>query len=424
MLVLASILIITTVVVEFAYNAHVAYDVAAAQRDQLKAYYLARSALNLIKLELRSERQLRQQFAGMLSQLAKTDLTSDPLCKTYPLSTGILQGLSSGLLTNATGSEADKTPEAPKQEEEKKAVSEEKSDPFDLGGDFEATCDTEERKINLNAFYRRPGASDSQPTPGATSSGYDEQKNLLVALFSQKAFEPIFNGHRDEILKVVGAIADWADADERTNEVPGISGGLEEEAYSGLGYKPKNGKYEDTSELLLVPGVGDQLYRLLEPSVTVFGDNKLNVCQADGDTLRAFLLNYSLTTPGASRLNPEDEPKMLSLVQSLKLVCQKANPQSIDVANAITSVLGGSAGTETPGSGSSTRNRSRRGQDASNPPPGAQGTGLVGKISTTNRFFSVEAVGEVGEQKVTIRAVLDAQSPAPTPWKTVYFQVR
>ena len=47
MLVLGSLLIISTIVVEFAYNAHIAYDVAASQRDRLRAEYLAQSALNL-----------------------------------------------------------------------------------------------------------------------------------------------------------------------------------------------------------------------------------------------------------------------------------------------------------------------------------------------------------------------------------------
>ena len=427
MLVLGSLLIISTIVVEFAYNAHIAYDVAATQRDRLRAEYLAQSAANLTRLALRSERELRTRFASLLSQLGSSEVTSDPFCKLFPISTGILQGIGQGSLpglTNAEGETENESGEKPPEENPPVDETEEQPDLMNLGGDFMGSCDTEERKINLNAFAQPllPEGGPSAPT-----ASYEDQKNLLYTLLTQPEFEKLFEGKREKIRDVVNAIADWADADDQINEALGIAGGYEESLYGDLDYKPKNGRYLSPQELLLVPGVGDDLFRLLEPHVTVYGDNKINLCQGDEALIRAFLIHYSQTTPGASPLNPEDERTMGAVLESVRLACQQQNPQPMQVAQAISSVLGGS-----PGSAATARRSARsprRGEpsepsdEAGSPAPAATGaSGLVSRISTQNRFYRIQAVGTVGETEVRILTVIDTQTVDPNLWKTLYFR--
>lgn len=400
MMVLGSLLILSTIAVEFAYNSHISYEIASSERDRLQAYYLARSALNLIRLELKVERQLRAQLAGLLKNLSGSGVTSDPLCKQLPFSTGLLKGLASGALLGGggggePGGEEEGAEEKGKVPEEAKMV--EGAEEFlDFGGDFEVVCDTEERKINLNVFRTSP--LPAAGTAGGPLSLYDDQKNMLFALLSQKEFDPIFGGggKPDEIRKVVNAIADWADRDDRINESPGVSGGSEDSDYTGTGttYKVKNGKYATPAELLLVAGVGDDLYQKLSPQVTVYGDNKINLCQASDELVRAFAFRYSQSTPGITPINREDEDKLNTIVEAVRMACSDPAPTPANVAGAIATAMGA-----------------------------AGAAGLDKQITTTNRFYRVEATGQVQESRVKITAVLDTAPTNPNLWKTLYFRV-
>lgn len=386
-MVLASLLVISTVIVEFAYNAHISYEIAATQRDRLKALYLARSALNLVRLELGAEKRLRQQFADVIKQMAGSEFSSGPFCKLFPLSTGLIEGLSSGSLTGPTEEEATVEEE---QEKGENPPEEEKKDLLNLGGDFEGSCDSEEGKINLNIFYTLPTpAGEEGAPPPAKALSPAEQKGLLYALLSQKQFDTIFEDRRDDRQKVVNAIIDWVDLDDRMTEASGMGGGYEESEYSGVSYKPKNGKYGTKAELLLIPGLGDDLFKLLEPNVTVYGDNRINFCQASEETVRAFLDQAK----GSGSSGGDDSKSLEPFFDSLKEICSDPNVQPTQVANLIGSYTGGNS------------------------------SDLASKITTTNRFYTIDAVGESGGHKIRIHVVLDTQNQNPNLWKTLYFRV-
>ncbi|MBI3540650.1 MAG: general secretion pathway protein GspK [Deltaproteobacteria bacterium] len=406
-MVLASLLIITTIAVEFAYNSHVAYELASSQRDQLAAYYLARSAINLQRVELKIEKQLRAQYAGQLGQVANSGITSEPFCKQMPLSTGLLKGLSSGLLTGgpAKPDEATKKEETPAPEAKKDLekgspaqVVEGAKDFLDFNGDFEAVCDTEERKINLNIFRADPLAASGTQTGTQQAvtpqSLYDDQKSMLYALLMQKEYESIFKGRPDEVKKVVNAIADWADKDDQINEAPGLAGGAEDSLYTSYGYKVKNGKYASVAEILLVAGVGDDLYQKLAPELTVYGDNKINVCQASAPMVRAYITKFAQTNPGIPTISPNDTSAWAKVETALQLVCNTPAPQPVNVAAAITSALGV-------------------------PPVPA----LASQISTVNRFYRIEATGEVNGSRVRLVTILDGGQIGAAAWKPLYFRV-
>ncbi|MBI2082786.1 MAG: general secretion pathway protein GspK [Deltaproteobacteria bacterium] len=427
MIVLASLLIVSTVVVEFAYNAHVAYSVATTLRNRMKAYYLAQSAMNLTRLQLSKERQMRQQFASLLSEMSGTGVSNDPFCKMFPLSTQMIQGIASGSVS--LGEEG----LTQGGEEETGGGEQEGGDLFNLGGDFEGKCDTEEGKINLNAFRPSargvggvgvlPGAFENEEgaVNPAASRTYENQKSLLVSLLTQPEFEKTSGGSVDSMRKIATAIADWVDLDDRINEAAGLQGGYEDADYSDLPYKPKNGKFATKAELLLIPNLGDELFQLMEPSVTVYGDDKINICQSSDETIRAFLQNYSQTTPGAFPFNPNDETRVASLIDAIREACSQPNPRPAQIAQVITSALGGQAGTEQAGTGeeggevTEGRAKGRR--------PKGGGSGLASQIRTENRFYSLEATGTVGEIEVRIRSVLDTNGTNPNLWKILYYRV-
>lgn len=397
-LVLGALVVLTTIAVEFAYKTRAAYDVASARRDRLQAYYLARSALQLGRLELKGEKQLRAQIASLLQELPRSGVTSDPLCKQLPLSTGFIQGIASGaLLDGLTGQGEEEA-----KEEEAAPVPEERGEGFlNFEGDFEMTCDTEERKINLNLFRADPAPVPGSVPPGnptAASSLYEEQKTALFSLMSQKEFEPIFGDKPDEIRKVVNAIADWADRDDRINEAPGVSGSDEGSLYEGpdVAYKIKNGKFTSLPEILLVAGVGDDLYRLLSDNLTVYGDSRINLCQASDQVIKAFVARFAQGRLGGVSipLDYADEQRWTAVTEAVRQACDTPSPQPAQVANAVAGALGLT-----------------------------NAAGMAGQITTTNRFYRLEAVGNVKESEVKIIAVLDTGQANPQMWKTLYYRV-
>lgn len=422
MMVLGSLLILTTLAVEFAYNTHVAYEIASSERERLQSYYLARSGMNLIRLELKVENQLRAQYGELLQSLSGSGVTSDPLCKQLPLSTGLLKGVTSGSLLGDAEEDSDKGDEEAGGEDKKGEEAPEEPVPetegfFTFRGDFEVSCDSEERKINLNVFRNfpplsaetvapvvpmtpsLPGATPSAPAVSAATATqmYEDTKNVLFALMSQKDFEPIFQGKPDEIRKVVNNIADWADRDDQVNEAGGMAGGSEDSEYSGEAYtyKVKNGKYASVAELLLVAGVGDDLYRKLEPQVTVYGEQqKIALCQSSDEMVKAFVQGFLQGSAGGLIvISADDEEKWTAIIEAVRGACSQPSPTPAIVAQAIGQVIGL-----------------------------ANVTPMTRQITTKNRFYRIESTGSVGETRVKLTSVLDTNGPA-SKWKSLYFRV-
>ena len=92
----------------------------------------------------------------------------------------------------------------------------------------------------------------------------------------------------EEAARVAASVLDWRDADDR--EEPD---GAESPHYRSLSppYDCKNAPLESPEELLLVRGVTPELYRRVEPYVTVYGAGPVNLNTAGPMVLRALGLS-------------------------------------------------------------------------------------------------------------------------------------
>ncbi len=407
-LVLGILVILSALVVEMAEQAHISYELVSTERDRLKAFYLARSAIQMVRLEVKIEKQLRSQFANLLQNLQGAGVVSDPLCKQIPLSTGLLKGLAQGGLTASADKKPDKKETKPAKEEKIGEPSESAKEFLQFDGDFDVVCDTEERKINVNLFRsgavleggETTGLASETPPQGILSgdrgSLYENQKQLLTALLNQSEFDSFFEGKRDLIKKIVNSIADWVDPDDRINEAPGIAGGSEQSEYpSTSSYKVKNGKYTSLAELLLLPEMTDDLFQKLAPHLTLYGEAQINVCQAEDTLLKAFVIRTLQTVSNLTTPPRMDESRWQSLLTAVHLACNQPSPQVTQIAQAISGSLGLTG-------------------DAN----------LARQITTSNRFYRFEATGVVGDSQVKIRQVIDTGGGQfPGAWKTLYFQI-
>jgi len=279
------IAIVTSAVMDFAYNSRIYLMMAAHARDEVRAYYLARSAFNFARLVLFYQKQLdavASNFLGQLQQQMGMNLPVSAgiqLWQIMPSSCDFLNGLTqSGVAAALESGELDVS------DLENGEVNVE----FGLG-EFEGTCDfditDEGGKINLYNLT----------VPGRRRMLVIRQ---LQELLAPRKYDFLFqnrdpDGQYTTREELIGAIVDWID-DKDGNRMFDITfmdnvGGPEDQYYQGLEdpYLPKNAYFDTKQELHLVRGIGDDFFRLFGDRITIYPDDKnvvINWCTADWET--------------------------------------------------------------------------------------------------------------------------------------------
>lgn len=290
MMVLAYILIMTALVVAHFQNNLVSLSIASNARDDIKAFYKARSALNLSRLILAFQYDLEKDpdFARIMqnSQFQIYQIT-DLLMEPFKTGAVALQGAGEESIasydlqgggTTGLGDEA---------------------------GDYTVQITPEEGRININRFA------------GSNSKVALFDICLLVA---PKEYDDLFddNGgehkHKAERLDMISALVDWVDTDQdktslnKRCEFEG-AGGDEAGVYEKAAltkkqrYEPKNAKFTTLDELYLVHGITDDFMAQFRDSLTVYPIDKVNVNIATGRVLYAVLCN-AVSSIGGQPIDP------------------------------------------------------------------------------------------------------------------------
>lgn len=299
---LIMVLVITTIVsaisADLANEAKVNVRAAANTRDQLQAYFHARSAVELELFVLRFQGQLKSVLSFLpipLFELSGFLVSSDTM---------------KGLITTRK--------ESPTDEKKKDTFALDK--PF---GNFEGSFWIEEvvdenRKININL-----------ESPTACTNF---MHTLLAAMMDDPKYDPLFEtigDSRDPIrnrLEIIANITDWVDGNDTIDTVCTLtgdqsSGGTSEDSrYDHLPYnaryKPKNGQMTSLAELRMVPGVNDAFMRIFGPFLTVWSDKKgISMQTADKQMLRAVIRAISVGPPTAG-----DEEKFKKFLEEKSIL--------------------------------------------------------------------------------------------------------
>lgn len=301
---LIMVLVITTVMgaiaTDLANSAAVNVRAAANSRDQLQAYFHARSSVELELFLLRFQGQVKGALEQVGIPLPLFELS------TFLVSSDTMKGIL----------DRKKHPE-----DEQKKGSAALSQPFgDFNGSFwiEEVVD-ENRKINVNL---------ESPTQCQNFSHV-----LLGALMDDPKYDPLFEtigDSRDPIrnrLEIIANITDWVDGNDTVDTVCTItgdssqSGASEDTRYDRLPYdvryKPKNGQLTSLAELRMVPGVNDAFMRIFGPSLTVWSDNKGSIAMQTADPLmlRAVIRAITVGPP-----QPADEEKFQKFMEEKNLL--------------------------------------------------------------------------------------------------------
>jgi general secretion pathway protein K len=322
-----SITLLTVVATEFAYNTRVDLQLAANQRDEVRAYYMARSGMSLGRLLLRFQKQINQtpipNLSGLLQQFMNPGGTPPgaaggqqaaqtlniQLWKLARVDCYMLKGLVKS--DAGEGKEGGKAEEEPAPEDEKFSMEDGEDGARALTdqplkrsfggfeGCFLANISDEEEKLNI---HRLAGlATDALPTA-----------SRLMDLFADKRFEFLFN--RDDANRVrvtpqdvVIALKDWVDEDEVQSAInvadpvnPFAAGFSPEDSnYDRFDprYEAKNARFDSVDELYRVHGVTDMFMAAFRDRLTVYPDVNSKPNVNTDDPMMMYMAILSVADP-------------------------------------------------------------------------------------------------------------------------------
>ncbi|MFO1462564.1 MAG: type II secretion system protein GspK [bacterium] len=416
LMVLASLAILSSLIVEFAYNSNVTYNLALNEKDRLQAYYLAESALNFSKLILKFDKEARK-LAGEASNKLGRNIQIQPLYEMIPLNSEILRGI-----TQAEGGG-----EAAEGGEEGAAASPGANPAQALGGfnlkgaesflafegNFSSEISEEDAKLNVNAFF----------SILPTNKNYERLKSTLYHLLLSDDFKGLFEDRFRGAKELAQNIADYVDRDDSQNEAGGQDRGREGVG-SGTQVKMKNGKLLSLEELSQVPGMTEEIFQKLKPYVTIYGaDEKIFLCRAKDPLVKAVILAYTESDPDKMEPLRDDNTELLTKATDAVL---NSCPDTQAMANELDKALGvAQPGSETAPSGSGGKSGSTTTLTGATSPAaaGAVPNSFANMIKSENKIFTVIGIGTVGETEVRLKTVLDTSSPNPNRWPVLYWRV-
>jgi general secretion pathway protein K len=342
-LVLTTLAILTAVGVDFSYSSRVSLKLAENLRDETRAEYLAKSAINLSRLLLHFQKQVDQMggqigaalgggpggaLGGILGGVpggvpgrplppgspapAAGNNLGIRLWQVVPIDSNAFGALLSGSMEGLQAAKAAaETSALPPAAGGKRVVA------HDFGGfdgSYHAAIVDENSRINVQRLDDLGARAVSALTQ-------------LRAMMADPKYDFIFDeadANRDRVRRedVLLAMKDWIDIDETgtaldpTNpQRPFVSGFSDENsAYSRYEprYKAKNGRFDSLEELYMVRGVNDRFMAAFGDRLTIWPDINSNL-NVNTDDPQQMLTNILIAAA-----NPNDpvlrDPRLLQTI--------------------------------------------------------------------------------------------------------------
>lgn len=255
LLAIFSLILMISIAVEVSYDSSVEYLVAAQQVNRLKAYYNAKSGVEISLLRILLYKKAMATFG---KDLGKNASMLDPIWQ-FPFAWPPV------IPAEASSVDKDQIQTAVKDST--------------IEGSFVATIASEGSRIDINDL-------------GAFG---EEGKKLKEA--TKKQILEIFTGQieNDEEFRkeysnfkfdeLVNNITDWIDEDAES-----LNGGDEKGQYPDVQseFIPPNKPFKTLEELHMVAKMDDKLFAILAPRITVYGVKGINVNYATGDVLKSL----------------------------------------------------------------------------------------------------------------------------------------
>ncbi|MBU1086236.1 MAG: general secretion pathway protein GspK [Candidatus Omnitrophica bacterium] len=139
------------------------------------------------------------------------------------------------------------------------------------------------------------------------ANGQSDEENIMYGIFDEQSKLNINTAERKELLallvesakiesdiadQIASSIIDWRDADSLS-----LAKGAEDNYYHGLknSYECKDYQFESIEELRYVKGMDYNIFKKIQPYITVYGSGLVNINTAARNVLKALGLSDRLT---------------------------------------------------------------------------------------------------------------------------------
>ncbi len=308
-LVLGALTLLTVMLTEFQDATSAELGNALSQRDELKAEYAAKSAINLSRLLIAAEPTIRKGIAPLFMMMRM----APPQIPVWAYADRVL-----GAFNDKDGNQAFQ-----------QLAGVDLADGKNLGlkgAGFDVQIVDEDSKIDLNTAV-----------PGDAFSEVREATELM-GLMAGPQYNPMFenrdtDGAYSDRQTICSALIDWVDPDQNAYNCDPNSGtaqqsaGAEDSFYRMLKkpYQRKNAAFDSLEELHLVRGISDQFWdTFIDPdpddpdkrTVTIWSQGKVNVNTANAQTLLAVICAYGPDSPVCS--DPSQAATFLMVLNGVK----------------------------------------------------------------------------------------------------------
>ena len=392
---ISSLTLLIAIISQFTYDTTVQLAQAANARDEVRAHYMARSAVNLSRMLIKIQTRFIDPIMGNAQKML-----GDSLGPGMGLSlritdyAGAIMGFFGGTKEEAAGLGS--------------LIGIDIAQAKGLGmkhGSLDAEISTEDGKINLNCGS---GAAWNAQSQGVL---YQQLLGLMYSPRYNPMFEfPNANGQIVERTEVATALIDWADGDEQRFSPLGAAGG-EDYRYNASKdpYRAHDNSYDTVEEAAQVYGMGADMIEAFMPHLTVYANSdgsrqcKVNLKAIKGDCTPLMVGLIRAAMLGDPTKPPTDvtilDDRIIYPLASI--LCERGGVMGFDSLDTIISVLSNPAASisrEDP--------RYQMMQGLKGITITKQDLGKVAYVGTP-RVYRIVATGEVGKVKKKITAILD-----------------
>jgi general secretion pathway protein K len=328
---ISTLALLIALVSEFTYQTSIYSAQAANARDEVRAHYLARSAVALSRLLIRIQQKfvdpIMAQAQQMLNQSAGGDLGVSLRVTDYA---GPIMGFFGGTAEEVSSLGS--------------LIGIDTSNAKGLGmkhGRIDSEITTEDGKIDINC--------------GGGPSGERDRQITVYRLLSALTFSPRYNrlfsernaaGQFTDRQELARAIIDWADADELMFAVEPGGGGTEDYRYDQRSdpYRAHNNYYDTADEVAMVRGMDSNFMEAFLPYLTVHASDprcRVNLASVKGDCtpllvglIRAAVLRDPTKPPADPTIL--DDTRVYPLAS---ILCERGTAVGFDSLDTIVRVL-------------------------------------------------------------------------------------
>jgi general secretion pathway protein K len=399
---ISALSMLIALVAQFSYGTTVDAAQAANARDELRAHYLARSAMELsrmlIKIQLKFVEPIMAQAQVMLAKMNEgQDLGISLRVTDYaPMLLGFFGGNKTdvAMLGGMVGIDTSQA----------KGLSA-------VQGRMDAEITNEDGKIDINCG-------------GGLTPNRSQQIGvfrLLSALTMSPRYDLLFStpdadGRFVDRVDLARAIIDWADADEQMFSIDANSAGPEDYRYDQRAdpYLAHNSRYDTIGETALVRGMNADFSEAFRPYLTTYAGKvncKVNLASVKGDCTPLIVgLVRAALIPDPTK--PPTDPSILDdnhIYPLASVLCERGAAVGFDSLKTVIGVL-----TNPAGSLSKDDPRFQMMQSLTGITINEQQLSQVAYVDAP-RVYRVVTTGESGKVKKRITAILDTARTPDNP---------